>query len=126
MKPAALLSLLLLAQEPRYFDPDVHESTRAFTYDKFLIIPVRVHRLQCKDVTALDCRLQDDDVRRIFEKANRIWNKAGLALAIESITAEAAVHADGFEETRLEDFRGTRPADTRPPGMIHLYYVHQL
>lgn len=126
MRAAALLLLLGLEQDPRYFDPAVHEATRTFRYDEFLIVPVRIHRLQCKDAPALDCRLTDDDVRRIFGKANRIWNKAGLALAIESIQSEPAVLPEGFLETRLEDFRGTRPAETHPAGMIHVYYVHEL
>jgi hypothetical protein len=126
MRAAALLLPLLLQQEPRYFDPAVHEATRTFRYEDFLIVPVRVHRLQCKDSAALNCRLTDKDVRRIFEKANRIWNKAGLALAVESITSEPALVPEGFEETRLEDFRATRPADTHPAGMIHVYYVHDL
>jgi hypothetical protein len=126
MKLSALLLTLLAQDEPRYFDPTVHEATRAFKVEDFLIVPVRVHRLRCKEADALDCRLADDDVRRVFQKANRIWNKAGLALAIESIRAEDAVHPEGFEEERLEDFRGTRPADSRPAGMVHVYYVHRL
>jgi len=126
MKIATALLLVLLQEEPKAFDPAVHEATRTFKYEDFLIVPVRVHRLQCKDAEALDCRLKDDDVRRVFAKANRIWNKAGLALAIESIKGEAALHPDDFDESRLEDFRATRPSDTRPPGMIHVYYVHRL
>jgi hypothetical protein len=117
---------LLLQEEPRYFDPAVHEATKTFAFDDFRIIPVRVHRLACKEQEALDCRLKDEDVRRVFGKANRIWNKAGLALAIESITTEAATPGADFDESRLEDFRATRPAATHPEGMIHVYYVHRL
>jgi len=126
MRLAWVLLLLALQEPPRFFDPAVHEATRSFAYGDFLIVPVRVHRLHSKDADALDCRLKEDDVRRVFAKANRIWNKAGLALAIESIQAETAVRPDDFDESRLEDFRGTRPADTHPPGMIHVYYVHLL
>ncbi len=126
MRVTALLLCLLLQEEPKAFDPAVHEATKTFAYNDFLIVPVRVHRLRCKDSEALDCRLKDDDVRRIFGKANRIWNKAGLALAIESIAVEDAVLPATFDEDRLEDFRGTRPADSRPARMIHVYYVHRL
>src|SRR5579862_2658017 len=125
-KPAALLFLLLLQEDPAYFDPAVHEATRMFAFEDFLIVPVRVHRLQSKEAGALDCHLKAEDIRRVFSKANRIWNKAGLALAIESIKTETALYPADFDETRLEDFRGTRPADTHPPGMVHLYYVHEL
>jgi hypothetical protein len=126
MKLAAALLLVLLQDEPRFFDPAVHEATRTFTVDDFLIVPVRVHRLQSKESDALHCRLKDGDIRRVFSKANRIWNKAGLALGIESITTESALHPADFDEDRLDSFRGTRPAETHPAGMIHLYYVHQL
>ena len=73
MATAAALLLLLLQDEPKFFDPAVHEATRTFTFEEFLIVPVRVHRLRSKESGALDCRLGDEDVRRIFGKANRIW-----------------------------------------------------
>lgn len=126
MRIAAIVLALLLQEEPKTFDPAVHEATRTFAYQDFLILPIRVHRLRCKDSDALDCRLQEEDVRRVFRKANRIWNKAGVALAIESITSEDAAKSPEFDESRLEDFKATRPADTRPPRMIHVYYVHRL
>jgi len=126
VRSAAFLLCLLLQEAPQAYDPAVHEATRTFAYDGFRILPVRVHRLHCKDSDSLDCRLKDDDVRRVFGKVNRIWNKAGLALALESITNEAAVLPPDFDESRLEDFRATRPADTHPARMIHVYYVHRL
>lgn len=122
----ALLALVLFQDPPRYFDPAVHEATKTFAFEDFRIVPVRVHRLVSRDQDALDCRLKEEDVRRVFGKINRIWNKAGLAVAIESITSEAAVVPEDFDETRLDGFRATRPKDTRPEGMIHVYYVHRL
>src|SRR5947207_15130796 len=120
----ALLLLTFLAQEERkHYDPAVHEATRTFTYAEFLIVPVRVHLLQCKEADALHCRLKEDDVRRVFGKANRIWNKAGVALSLESIVTENAVCPDGFDENRLEEFKGTRPLPGAVAGMIHVYYV---
>ncbi len=126
MRTALLILALLLQDEPRHFDPAVHEATRTFAYADFLVIPVRVHLLQCKDAEALDCRLKDEDVRRVFGKANRIWNKAGLALSLESIVSENAVCPDSFDESRLEEFKGTRPPAGAVAGMIHVYYVHRL
>src|SRR6185295_19451395 len=99
----ALFLLLLCAQdEKKHFDPEVHEATKTFTYAYFLVVPVRVHLLQCKDAEALHCRLKEEDVRRVFGKANRIWNKAGLALHVESIVSEDAVVNDDFSEQQLE------------------------
>jgi len=126
MRSAGLILCLLLQEAPQAFDPAVHEATRTFAYADFLILPVRVHKLRCKDAEALDCRLQDDDVRRVFGKANRIWNKAGVALALESIATEDATLSAAFDESRLEDFRATRPANSHPDRMIHVYYVHRL
>ena len=123
----SLAVLLILAQEEKkHFDLEVHEATKTFAYAEFLIVPVRVHLLQCKDAEALHCRLKDADVRRIFGKANRIWNKAGIALSVESIVTEDAVVPDAFDENRLQDFKGTRPPKGTDAGMIHVFYVHRL
>jgi hypothetical protein len=122
----ALAVLLFLAQdEKKHFDPAVHEATRTFAYGEFLLVPVRVHILQCEKADALHCRLKEDDVRRVFGKANRIWNKAGIAFHLESIVTEDAVHTDAFDESLLESFKTTRPKNTER-GLIHVYYVHKL
>lgn len=131
VRSLAALTLLfrggLPAQEERkHFDPAVHEATKTFAYADFLILPVRVHLLQCKASDALHCRLKEDDIRRVFGKANRIWNKAGLALSLESIVSEDAVHSDDFDESKLEEFRATRPPKGIAAGMIHVYYTHRL
>lgn len=126
MRFAAALLLLLAQEEKKPFDPAVHEATRTFTYAEFLVVPVRVHLLQCKGEEALHCRLKEADVRRIFGKANRIWNKAGIALSLESIVTEEAVVPEGFDEQRLQDFKGTRPLKATDRGMIHVFYVHRL
>lgn len=122
------LGLLLLLQEAKHFDPAVHEATAKFDYADFRIIPVRIHLLQCKEEDALQCRLEDKDVRRVFEKVNRIWNRAGLAPMVESIVREEAVRPEGFDGARapLEAFKGTRPEKSREAGRIHVYYVHAL
>jgi len=123
----ALAVLLLLAQEEKkHFDPAVHEATKTFSYVEFLIVPVRVHLLQCKEADALHCVLKEADVRRVFGKANRIWNKAGIALSLESIVTEDAVVPEGFDEARLETFKGTRPPKGLESGRIHVFYVHRL
>ena len=67
---ACLLTLLL--QEAPSFDPAVHEATRRFAFDDFLLVPVRVHLLRSKDVDDLNARIGEADVLRIFGKVNRI------------------------------------------------------
>jgi len=126
MRLALAVLLTLLQEDKKHFDLEVHEATKTFVYAQFLIVPVRVHLLQCKGEEALHCRLKEADVRRVFGKANRIWNKAGIALSLESIVTEDAVVPEGFDEARLQDFKGTRPPQGAEKGMIHVYYVHQL
>ena len=126
MKLALAVLLLLAQEEKKHFDPAVHEATKAFAYGEFLVVPVRVHLLRCDKAEALHCRLQEEDVRRVFGKANRIWNRGGIAFHLESIVTEDAVHTDAFDESRLESFKGTRPAKSAVAGMIHVFYVHQL
>jgi len=126
MRIALALLLLLVQEEKKHFDPAVHEAKKTFAYGEFFIVPVRVHLLQCKEAEALHCALKEADVRRVFGKANRIWNKAGIALSVESIVKEDAVVPEGFDEARLQDFKGTRPPKGLESGMIHVYYVHRL
>jgi hypothetical protein len=128
MKLLVVLALLLprQKQEEKAFDPAVHEATRTFAFEDFRVIPVRVHLLHSKEEDALDCKLEEKDVRRVFEKINRIWNKAGLAPAIESIVGEDAVRPEGFDPAVLNAFKSTRPEKSREAGMAHVYYVHRL
>ncbi len=121
---ACLLALLL--QEPPAFDPAVHEATRSFAFDDFLLVPVRVHLLRSKEVDALNARIGEADVRRLFAKINRIWNKAGLAMDVESIVDEEAA-AEGFDAAKgPEAWKAARPEASRAPGLLHVYYVHRL
>jgi hypothetical protein len=122
----ALVLLLLQGETP--FDPAVHEATSTFAYADFRIIPVRVHLLRSSRDDALQCRLEEKDVRRIFAKVNRIWNKAGLAALLESVVSEEAVHPEGFEgqTAALDAFKATRPEKSREAGNVHVYYVHEL
>lgn len=123
---AAALGLALFQGDKKFFDPAVHESTRTFSFDQFLIVPVRVHVLRSEDHDSLNSRLEEKDVRRIFRKVNRIWNKAGLGMMIESLRFEDAVIPERFDpmKTRLSGYRATRPADSRAAGMVHVYYIH--
>lgn len=127
MKPLLVaLALLAIQEEKKHFDPAVHEATQAFAFDEFFIIPVRVHLLTSADEDALNCRLKEEDVRRIFGKVNRIWNKAGLVMQVESIVSEPAERPAGFNPATPADFKRARPAKSRAPEMIHVYYVHSL
>ncbi len=126
--PGLLLAFLLLAQEPKHFDPAVHEAKKQFAYEDFFVVPVRVHLLRSTGDDAVNCRLQAADVRRVFGKANRIWNKAGVALRVESVVEETAEAPEGFNglTAAAAEFKSTRPEKSRDPDMLHVYYVHRL
>src|ERR1043166_5938094 len=124
MKAATALLVLLSVLQEQSFDLAVHEATKTFAFEDFFIVPVRVHVLRSADEDALQCRLEEKDVRRVFEKINRIWNKAGLAPMIESIVGEDAVRPEGFNPAALHEFKSVRPEKGRDKDMIHVYYVH--
>src|SRR5687768_984387 len=77
-------------------------------YEHFIVIPLRVHVLTATDLPELDCKLSDDDVRRIIGKVNRvIWQQAGIHFGIESIRREPAARQDEFRTWR--DLTGGHP-----------------
>ena len=67
-----------------------HVENRPPARDEFLIIPLRIHILQSRDVEMADCKLRDADVTRIVGKLNAIWSPAGIHFGIESIIREPA------------------------------------
>ena len=128
MKPLLLFLALLAQEEKKHFDPAVHEATRTFAYDDFLVVPVRVHLLRSKEEDALNCRLEEKDVRRVFAKVNRIWNKAGIAMHVESVVAEEVPKPEGFDpaEPTMQGYKKARPQASLAAGLVHVYYVHTL
>src|SRR5438270_6897568 len=64
----------------------------------FLILPLHVHLLSSADREDLDCKLTDDDVRRVVGKVNGIWHKAGLHFRLEPILHEKAANVKEFGE----------------------------
>src|SRR4051795_12444924 len=67
--------------------PDV---TTPPAYDQFIIVPLRVHILSADGLPDVDCKLTDADVRRIVEKANRIWGVGGVSFGLETVVHEPA------------------------------------
>jgi hypothetical protein len=101
--------------------------------DRFFVVPLRVHVLTADD-PVIDCKLTDDDVRRIIGKVNRVWRPAGVYFGLESIVREPAAGAERF--TRVREQLGAAPMALYP-GLIpdashhafhglHVYYVHKL
>lgn len=77
-------------------------------YEQFIVIPLRVHVLTATDLPEIDCKLTDDDVRRIIGKVNSVvWQQAGIHFGIESIRREPAARQDEFRKWR--DLTGGQP-----------------
>jgi hypothetical protein len=102
-------------------------------YDAFLVIPLRVHILRSEEIAEIHCGLDDEDVRRIIGKVNRIWHPAGIHFGLESIVREPAENLERLrlvreliESPRLPSrlFRDIRPEGTRDFDGLHVYYVH--
>jgi hypothetical protein len=124
-----VLLALLTPVEDR--SPDVTDPP---PYDEFLVIPLRVHILESKDLEEINCGLTDEDIRRIMGKVNGIWNKAGIYFGLESIVREAAENEERFRLARTLGeapdvphrlFPMLRPPGTRDFEGLHVYYVHE-
>lgn len=101
---------------------------------EFLVIPLRVHVLAADDLPEVDCKLGDDDIRRIIKKVNGIWKSAGVYWGLESIVREPAAGQDRFRERRdrlgavpipLQAFRSLAPEASRLRDGIDVYYIHK-
>jgi hypothetical protein len=102
----------------------------SFGYDDFLLLPVRVHLLEARGASAVNCRLRDSDVRRIMAKVQEIWRPAGICFYLESIVREAAVNPDRFttadDPWDLDALLSLRPPTSRSEDALHVYYLHEM
>jgi len=55
-----------------------------------LTLPVRVHLMQSSAMPDMHTTLAEADIRRIFEKVNKIWEQAAIQIEIESIVRTTA------------------------------------
>ena len=90
-------------------------------------MPVRVHLLSAKFLPDITTTLTEKDVGRIFWKANRIWEPAGVQFYIESLVKESAAHQE--HQSQLFNFgdhyalESLRPVESQSKKMFHIYYV---
>lgn len=100
----------------------------------FLVIPLRIHILTAEDLPEVDCKLTDDDIRRIVGKVNKVWSAAGVYWGIDSIVREPAARQDRFRKVReladngqppLPVFRSLAPDSSRLKDGLNVYYIHK-
>ncbi|WP_435021642.1 Matrixin [Tundrisphaera sp. TA3] len=106
-------------------------------FAEFVVIPIRVHLLSATDLPEVDCRLEDADIHRVLGKVNGIWQPAGIHWGLEALIREPAARQDAFRKAREADeeaagrpaplglLRQLVPAESRGPGGIDVYYVHE-
>ena len=100
---------------------------------EFVIVPLRVHILTADGLPEVDCKLTDDDIRRIIGKVNLVWSAAGVHWGLDSIVHEPAAKQERFRTLRddnenkpipLEAFRLLAPESSRAKDGLNVYYIH--
>ena len=104
--------------------------TAGFSFDDFLLAPLRVHFLSSPEAPQLSTTLTASDFTRILGKMNRVWAQAGIQFYLESLVKEEPQNADQFPHPEAAaGFRWMlqlRPKDSQASNMFHLYYVKQM
>lgn len=101
-----------------------------FSFDEYLLAPVRVHLLSARAWPALQTTLAEKDITRILGKVNGIWAQAGIHFYLKSLVREEAVTPEnnvpgGGVRTRFT-MLDLRPAQSRDTNLLHLYYVKEM
>src|SRR5438093_961665 len=65
-------------------------TTNGFSFNDFLLVPLRVHLLSAKDSPAIQTTLTEKDVTHILTKINGVWAQAGLHFYLETLVREEA------------------------------------
>ena len=105
-------------------------STNRFSFDEFLLMPVRLHLLGAKDFPAIQTTLTETDITRIWKKVNQVWSQAGLHFYIESLVEEEA-DPRPFDTLRRDPgnsaaLLGLRPEKSRATNLFHVYYLNEM
>ena len=99
-----------------------------FSFEDWLIVPLRVHLLSSSNATAFNTTLAGTDVDRILRKVNTVWSQAGISFWLESLVREEAVPSlsELGDQDELHRLLELRPQATKGTNLFHLYYVKRL
>ena len=131
MPISAIFAIIVAALLPPLADDEPPQPPKP---SEFLVIPLRVHILTADDLPEIDCKLSDDDIKRIVGKVNGVWRTAGVYWGLEPILREPAARQDRFRARRdmldgkalpLDAFRILRPDETRSKTGLDVYYIHK-
>lgn len=101
------------------------DSKSGFSFDDWLVAPVRVHLLTASNAPAVHTTLTETDVHHILNKMNGIWAQAGISFWLESLVRERALPCSTKldEPDDLQGLLALRPEGTKATNLFHLYYV---
>ena len=124
--------LLYFITTPAFAEDPSTDVLEPPAFEKFLVIPLRIHILSATNLPEIDCHLTDPDIMRILGKVNPIWHAAGIHWGLESIVREAAARQDDFREksktaapSNLNRYRILLPEPSRKFDGLHVYYLHK-
>lgn len=124
---SAVVWLVAAFVAPPPAPPEV--KAKVWEYAEYRIVPVRVHLLRDTVTPAAGTKLTDEDISRIYRKANEIWHAAGVHLRIESVVSEPPATVAGYEHQDvlpIEALPALRTIATRAGGMFHVYYIGEM
>lgn len=98
-----------------------------FSFNDWLLAPVRVHLLAASNGPAIHTTLTNTDIARILKKMNGVWSQAGISFWLESLVREESLNQGYTARLGLpDDLRGLlslRPEASRSTNLFHIYYV---
>ena len=105
-------------------------STNPFSFNDYLLAPVRVHLLSARDSPAIQTTLTAKDITRILGKMNGVWAQAGLHFYLESLVREEAnaqeISPQTGEPTGRRWLLGLRPGQSKAANIFHIYYLKEM
>lgn len=104
------------------------QTAERFTFEDWLIVPVRVHLLSSSNAAAFNTTLTETDLDRILKKMNGIWSQAGISFWLESLVREEALPclSELGDQDELHRLLELRPQTSKGSNLLHLYYVKRL
>lgn len=110
------------------FTPLTSHGGGPFTFEDWLVVPVRIHLLTSSNAAAFNTTLTDGDVARVLKKMNDIWSQAGISFWIESLVREEALPclSELADQDELHRLLELRPQASKATNLFHLYYVKRL
>ena len=91
-----------------------------------LKVAVQVQLMQSDTNPRMQTSLTEDDIKRIFDKVNKIWSQAGIEFAMVPIKRPKANAVDSDRIKGDAEFHAAVPKDALNPKAVNIFYVKNL